>query len=75
MLNENIRSLRKNKGLSQEDLAIQLNVVRQTVSKWEKGISVPDAEMLIKIAQALDTTVNALLGEPVPEESPRETLN
>ena len=37
MLNENIKNLRKAKGLSQEELAIQLNVVRQTVSKWEKG--------------------------------------
>ena len=37
MLNENIRKLRKSKGLSQEELAIKLNVVRQTISKWEKG--------------------------------------
>ncbi len=39
MLNENIKNLRKAKGLSQEELAIKLNVVRQTVSKWEKGDS------------------------------------
>lgn len=39
MLNENIRNLRKSKGLSQEELAVKLNVVRQTVSKWEKGVS------------------------------------
>ena len=39
MLNENIRNLRKAKGLSQEDLAIKLNIVRQTISKWEKGVS------------------------------------
>lgn len=39
MLNENIRKLRKSKGLSQEELAIKLNVVRQTISKWEKGVS------------------------------------
>lgn len=39
MLNENIKALRKAKGLSQEELAIKLNVVRQTVSKWEKGVS------------------------------------
>lgn len=43
MLNENIKALRKSKGLSQEELAIKLNVVRQTISKWEKGLSVPDA--------------------------------
>ena len=63
MLNENIRKLRKAKGLSQEELAMKLNVVRQTVSKWEKGLSVPDSEMLIKLAEELDTTVNNLLGE------------
>ena len=39
MLNENIKSIRKAKGLSQEELAIQLHVVRQTISKWEKGVS------------------------------------
>lgn len=50
MLNENLRNLRKSKGISQEELAIKLNVVRQTISKWEKGLSVPDSEMLIKIA-------------------------
>ena len=46
MLKENIKQLRKSKGLSQEELAIKLNVVRQTISKWEKGLSVPDSEML-----------------------------
>lgn len=63
MLNENIRMFRKAKGLSQEELAVKLNVVRQTVSKWEKGLSVPDSEMIIKLAEELDTTVNTLLGE------------
>ena len=38
MLNENIRAIRKSKGLSQEELAIKLNVVRQTISKWEQGV-------------------------------------
>ena len=37
MLSENIKNLRKAKGISQEELAIKLNVVRQTISKWEKG--------------------------------------
>lgn len=73
MLNENIKTLRKAKGLSQEELAIKLNVVRQTVSKWEKALSVPDAGMLIKIADALDTTVNVLLGEEVPETAEQES--
>lgn len=74
MLNENIKALRKAKGWSQEELAIKLNVVRQTVSKWEKGMSVPDAGMLIKIADALDTTVNTLLGEAVDEVEEQETV-
>ena len=67
MLNENIKALRKAKGYSQEELAVKINVVRQTVSKWEKGISVPDAGMVIQIAEALDTTVSVLLGEGIPK--------
>lgn len=63
MLNENIQSIRKSKGLSQEELATKLNVVRQTVSKWERGLSVPDSEMLISISEALETPVSILLGE------------
>ena len=63
MLNENIKNFRKSKGLSQEELAIKLNVVRQTVSKWENGLSVPDSEMLIALAEELDTSVSTLLGE------------
>ena len=68
MLNENLKTIRKNKGLSQEELAIKLNVVRQTVSKWEKGLSVPDAEMLLEIAEVLETPVNVLLGENIEQE-------
>lgn len=67
MLNENIKVIRKSKGLSQEELAIKLNVVRQTVSKWENGLSVPDSDMLISISEALETPVNTLLGETVAE--------
>lgn len=67
MLDENIKTLRKAKGLSQEELAIRLNVVRQTVSKWEKGLSVPDSGMLVSLADALDTSVSILLGETVQE--------
>ena len=55
MLNENIRSIRKAKGLSQEELAIKLNVVRQTISKWEKGLSVPDSDLLISLSEVLET--------------------
>lgn len=61
MINENIRNARKKKGISQEELAIELNVVRQTVSKWEKGLSVPDADILIQIADLLEVSVNDLL--------------
>lgn len=67
MLNENIKNLRKSKGLSQEELAIKLNVVRQTVSKWENGLSVPDSSMLISLSDELDTSVSELLGEPIAE--------
>ena len=65
MLNENIRTIRKSKGLSQEELAVKLNVVRQTISKWEQGLSVPDSDMLIAISEALETPVSTLLGENV----------
>ena len=67
MLNENIRAIRKSKGLSQEELAIKLHVVRQTISKWEQGLSVPDSDMLIAISEALETPVSTLLGETVQE--------
>lgn len=63
MLSENIKTARKSKGLSQEELAVKLNVVRQTISKWEKGLSVPDSDMLIALSDALATPVSALLGE------------
>ena len=72
MLNENIRNLRKAKGLSQEELAIKLNVVRQTVSKWEKGLSVPDSSLLVLLAEEFDTSVSTLLGETMHEESLNE---
>ena len=67
MLNENIKIVRKSKGLSQEELAIKLNVVRQTISKWEKGLSVPDSELLISISEVLETPVSILLGETIVE--------
>lgn len=67
MLNRNIKAIRKSKGLSQEDLAVRLNVVRQTVSKWEQGLSVPDSYMLLSLSEALDTPVSVLLGETIEE--------
>ncbi|MBR3950057.1 MAG: helix-turn-helix transcriptional regulator [Oscillospiraceae bacterium] len=72
MLQENIKNFRKERGLTQEELAIRLNVVRQTVSKWEKGLSVPDADMLQRLAEVLEVTVNQLLGE---EREPERNRN
>lgn len=66
MLNENIKAIRKSKGLSQEELAIKLNVVRQTISKWEKGLSVPDSDLLLTLSEVLETPVSTLLGETIP---------
>ena len=62
MLSENLKSFRKSKGISQEELAVRLNVVRQTISKWEKGLTVPDADTLIRIAEILEVDVSELLG-------------
>ena len=70
MLNENIKAIRKSKGLSQEELAIKLNVVRQTISKWEKGLSVPDSDLLISLSEVLETPVSTLLGETIDEPMP-----
>ncbi|MBQ3223703.1 MAG: helix-turn-helix transcriptional regulator [Clostridia bacterium] len=69
MLSENIKALRRARGLSQEDLASRLHVVRQTVSKWEKGLSVPDADLLQKMAEVFETDVASLLGAPEPEKT------
>ncbi|MFZ7103742.1 MAG: helix-turn-helix domain-containing protein [Peptococcaceae bacterium] len=65
MFDENLKNLRKQKGLSQEELAERLHVVRQTVSKWEKGLSVPDAALLIRIAEIFETSVSTLLGDTI----------
>ncbi len=72
MLNENIKAIRKSKGLSQQEFAVKLNVVRQTISKWEKGLSVPDSEMLVLIAEQLETSVSVLLGECIVESRENE---
>ena len=68
MLKDNLKTLRKNKGLSQEELSIKLNVVRQTISKWESGLSVPSAEMLIVISEVFETPVSVILGESIEEK-------
>lgn len=74
MLYENIKRLRIAKGLSQEELATRLNVVRQTISKWEKGLSVPDSEILIKLSDVLKTTVSELLEEETKEPQPNTEI-
>ena len=70
MLADNLKRLRKSKGLSQEALAERLHVTRQTISKWENGLSVPDADLLIRLAEILEVTAGDLLGGPVepPED-------
>ena len=68
MLSENLKTLRTAKGLSQEELAIRLNVVRQTISKWEKGLSVPDADLLIRLADVFEVPVSELLGAKIEGE-------
>ena len=74
MLSENLKIFRKRKGLTQENVAEALNVVRQTVSKWEKGISVPDADMLIRLAEVLDVSVNELIGSSVADEKNEDMI-
>lgn len=69
MLQENIRAFRQKKGMTQEELASRLHVVRQTVSKWEKGLSVPDAELLIRLAEVLEVSVAQLLGSEAEAET------
>lgn len=74
MFGENLKAMRKAKGYTQEELAIKINVVRQTVSKWEKGLSVPDANVLSQIAEVLDTKVSVLLGGTITEETDKDAV-
>ena len=73
MFHENFKTLRKDRGFSQEQLALRLNVVRQTISKWEQGLSVPDAEMLMEIAEVLNVQVSDLLGQEIKVEEKDKT--
>ena len=74
MFSENLSTLRKAKGFTQEQLATRLCVVRQTVSKWEKGLSVPDAEQLIKLADILGVQVPELLGKGIDVSEDKDEL-
>ena len=72
MFNENLKTIRKAKGYTQEELAIKIHVVRQTISKWEKGLSVPDADTLSKLADVLEINVSELLGSEIKEANKNE---
>lgn len=74
MFQENLKTLRKNKGITQEELAARLNIVRQTVSKWEKGQSVPDSEMLVRLAEIFEVPVSQLLGGPIEPDAQPDAL-
>ncbi|MBO5087303.1 MAG: helix-turn-helix transcriptional regulator [Lachnospiraceae bacterium] len=74
MFHKNFKAIRKDRGFSQEQMAVRLNVVRQTVSKWEQGLSVPDAEMLIDIAEVLNVSVSDLLGTEIEVEEKDNSL-
>lgn len=74
MFQDNLKTIRKNKGITQEELATKLNVVRQTISKWEKGLSVPDSDLLIRLAEILDVNVSQLLGSKVEENQDQNDL-
>lgn len=68
MFANNLKEIRKSKGYTQEELATKIHVVRQTVSKWEKGLSVPDADMLLRIAEVLDVSTAQLLGAEITQD-------
>lgn len=74
MLAENISTLRKARGMSQEALADRVHVVRQTVSKWEKGLSVPDADALADLAEVFGVSVGELLGGDVQPDPDRDLV-
>lgn len=74
MFSENLKTLRKASGFSQEQLAIRLNIVRQTVSKWEKGLSVPDAEQLVRLADILGVQVHESLGKEIDVSADKDEL-
>lgn len=74
MFSENLKAMRKAKGYTQEEVAIKLNVVRQTISKWEKGLSVPDADVLIRLADVFDTKVSVLLGGEITDEDNKDAV-
>lgn len=69
MLSEKLYQLRKKSGLSQEQLAEQLNVSRQAISKWESGSAFPESEKLIIISNYFGVSVDYLLKDDVEEDA------
>jgi len=65
-----IAALRKEKGMTQLELAAQMNVTDKAVSKWERGKAAPDIHSIPKLARLLGTTVDALLTETAPPPAP-----
>lgn len=74
MFQENLKALRMKKGMTQEELATRLHIVRQTVSKWEKGLSVPDSDLLIRLAEVLEVSVSELLGSKIEIDEKPDAL-
>ena len=68
MIGENIKTYRQKKGYTQEEVANRLHVTRQTISKWEKNYSVPDAEVFVKLADVLEVQTSQLLGVKVDSD-------
>ena len=68
-LNENIYNLRKKNGLSQEDLAEQIKVARQTISNWELGETSPNTEQLVLLAKSFNVSVDELIGYKVKSKT------
>lgn len=74
MFQENLKALRMKKGMTQEELATRLHIVRQTISKWEKGLSVPDSDLLIRLAEVLEVSASELLGSKIEIEEKPDVL-
>lgn len=74
MFDETLKRIRKEKGMTQEELAIKVHVARQTISKWEKGLSIPDVDLLQKVSEALDVEMSELLGAELTKEDNRNEV-
>ena len=73
MIGNNIKTYRKNKGITQEELSELLKITPQAISKWESGTSFPDISMLIPLAKVLGVSTDMILGYDVMSENDEET--